>query len=124
MWQCRKIYANLLMLSVLFFTLGASVTPRINCGAAGQTVWNKTAENVEFRWECGSGLIVYRGQQITAVTENELDRILPEKLDAVFSTGVFAENMPENLTAYCTELQELPCGRAPPEFALSGEQIV
>jgi hypothetical protein len=124
MWQCRKIYANLLMLSVLFFALGASVTPRINCGAADQAVWNKKPENVEFRWECGSGQIVYRGQQITAVTENELDFVLPEKLDAIFRVGVFAENMPENLTAYCMELLAVSCSRAAPEFALSGEQIV
>ena len=124
MWQCRKIYANLLMLSVLFFTLGASVTPRINWSAAGKTVWNKTAESVEFRWECGSGQIVYRGQQITAVAGNELELVLPEKLNDIFNADVFADVLPGSRKAGSAELLPLPCGRAPPEFLLTGEQIV
>ena len=124
MWQCRKIYANLLMLSVLLFALGSSAAPRINWGMTGQKVWNKAAENVEIRWECGSGQIIYRGQQITAVAGSELGFVLPEKLNDIFNAGVFAENMPEIRIVYFTELLNLPCGRAPPEISLIGEQIV
>ena len=116
MWQCRKIYANLLMLSVLLFTLGVSASPRVNRGWAGQQAWNNAAGNVEIRWECCSGEIIYRGQQITATAGSELEFVVPEKLDDILNAGTFAANMPENRLGFCAELLKLPCGRAPPEI--------
>ena len=115
MWQCRKIYANLLLLSVLLFALGASAAPRINLGAGSVSAWQKTAENVEFRWECGCGEIVYRGQQLTAVTGSELDFIVPEKLNDIFRSEVFAEKLPADVVAGGLEVLTLHRGRAPPE---------
>lgn len=115
MWQCRKIYANMLLLSVLLFALGASAVPRINLGTGGVFAWQKTAENVEFRWECGCGEIVYRGQQLTAVTGSELEFIVPEKLNDVCPGGVFAEKLPVDSIAGSLEVLAHHRGRAPPE---------
>ena len=67
MIKCRKIYGNLLLLSVLLFALGASAAPRINLGTGRVLAWRNAAENVEFRWECGCGEIVYRGQQLVTM---------------------------------------------------------
>ena len=118
MWQCRKIYANMLLLSVLLFTLGASAVPRINLGTGSVSAWQKTAENVEFRWECGCGEIVYRGQQLTAVTGSELEFIVPEKFNDVYRGEVFAEKLPVDVVVAGAETAALHRGRAPPEKVL------
>lgn len=115
MWQCRKIYANMLLLSVLLFALGASAVPRINLGTGQVPAWNNTAENVEFRWERGCGEIVYRGQSLTAVTGSELEFIVPEKLNDICRGEVFAEKLPAYAVAASAETAANHRGRAPPE---------
>ncbi len=115
MWQCRKIYANMLLLSVLLFALGASAAPRINLGTGSVSAWNKAAENVEFRWECGCGEIVYRGQQLTAVAGSELEFIVPEKLKDICRIAGFNEKLPVDVVAGSSEVLAYHRGRAPPE---------
>ena len=105
----------MLLLSVLLFALGASAAPRINLGAGSAPAWNKAAENVEFRWECGCGEIVYRGQQLTAVTGSELEFVVPEKLNDICLGEIFAEKLPADVVAGGLEVLTLHRGRAPPE---------
>jgi hypothetical protein len=113
MWQCRKIYANLLLLSVLLFALGASAAPRINRGFTGATAWN-VPENGEIRWECCTGEIIYRGQQITALAGGELDFILPDKLDDILFYSDFSQELPGGQLFAGIDISYLPQGRAPP----------
>ena len=113
MWQCRKIYANLLLLSVLLFALGASATPRFNRGASGQTVWS-SSNSMDFRWDCSSGRIVYRGQQITAVVGGELNFLLPEKVETLFLTGAAGQDFSKDHSFDNANILQLPQGRAPP----------
>ena len=115
MWQCRKIYTNLLLLSVLLFSLGAAVRPAYCTLFAGiPAAWSAPAENVEFRWEAHGGAVVYRGQQITAVTAGDWDFIVPESwCDLVLISSekkAFVECWRQNGGASVL----LPVGRAPP----------
>lgn len=113
MWQCRKIYANLLLLSVLLFALGASAAPRINRGFTGAMVWN-APESGEIRWECCTSEIIYRGQQITALAGGEFDFLLPDKLDDVFFNSAFLQELPAGQLVAGINILYLPQGRAPP----------
>lgn len=115
MWQCRRNYANLLLLSVLFFALGANVSPRINCGVAGISVWQSSADGCDFRWECSSGQIIYRGQQITALAGSDFNFILPEKWDGLTDNGISVNEWPERAALFNIDVSRLPQGRAPPE---------
>ena len=114
MWQCRKIYANLLLLSVLLFALGATTVPRIKGNNAGQAAWHNAESSGSFQWECCSGKIVYRGQQITALAGSELDVVLPEKVRDILNTAVFMQKLPENCTWADAEIMCLPQERGPP----------
>ena len=118
MWQCRKIYANLLLLSVLMFALGASSAPRINWNRTGGTVWNDPESSGGFHWECCSGKIIYRGQQITAVAGSELEFVVPEAVRDILNIAVFTQNLPGNGSSACAEIVRLPQERGPPENAV------
>ena len=118
MWQCRKIYANLLLLSVLMFALGATGAPRLNLNNSGAAVLRAPGAAGDFRWECCSGKIVYRGQQITAVAGSELNFVLPEEVCDILNTAVFIQKLPENGSWGYAEIVQLPQERGPPENAV------
>lgn len=114
MWQCRKIYANLLLLSVLIFSLGAVARPGAGCFGGEAATWSAPAENVEFCWGNHSGAVVYRGQQITAVTAGDWDLIVPEKWQDLQLESFDDVILPENLRQQSGSFYALPTGRAPP----------
>lgn len=115
MWQCRKIYANLLLLSVLLFSLGAAVRPAYSTLFAGGTAtWSAPAENVEFRWEAHGAAVVYRSQQITAVTAGDWDLIVPEGWCDLRLTGPEEKSFVECWRQNNGASVLLPVGRAPP----------
>lgn len=115
MLHCRKIYCNLLLLSLLLFALGATATPRIALHYTGVPAWNIPSERFDFRWECTSGGVVYRGQQITATVGNELDFTVPEQNAelVVPRDGFFALNNTLQRHPECR--YRLHISRAPPQ---------
>ena len=81
MLQCRKIYANLLLLSVMLFVLGTSACPRRSCVIAELPQVAVPVEQRELRWDSRSATVVYRGQQITVTVSSELDLVISEADD-------------------------------------------
>lgn len=114
MWQCRKIYANLLLLSVLLFSLGAISRPRTGEFSGETAAWNAPAGNIEFHWSERSGAVVYRAQQITAVTAGDWELIVPEKWQDFRLASFCDVVLPENLRPRGGCFYALPTGRAPP----------
>ena len=87
MMQCRKIYCNLLMLSVMLFMLGVSGRPRPVEFANSGCSWGNPDRQVEFKWNSCSGAVVYRGQQLTASPGSELDFIVPVQENGLIVPG-------------------------------------
>ena len=77
MSKCRKNYANLLLLSVLFFMLSVPVRPVVP--ADDQTVsWYSAGSSRSFQWEEHSGALIYRGQHLNAAVVHEFNCVPPE----------------------------------------------
>lgn len=77
MFECRKIYGNLLLLSVMLFTLGASCRP-LTCELVwAEQCYTQAADAVDFQWDNRSGSIVYRSGQLKATIGNEFVGLLP-----------------------------------------------
>ena len=116
MMQCRKIYCNLLMLSVMLFAFSVSARPRLQAAVLERLQWNSASEQaVEFRWDNRSGAIVYRSCQLTAAFGNEWVLVLPDSQDELRLFGSIAPG---------AELIMMPAvaseffgysGRAPPQ---------
>ena len=117
MMQCRKIYCNLLLLSVMLFAFSVSARPRLQSAVLERMQWKAAASQpVEFRWDNRSGAIVYRCGQLTAAFGNEWMLVLPAKQDELLSFSGFARM--EALVKPFAGLTEffIYSGRAPPAF--------
>ena len=115
MLQCRKIYANLLLLSVMLFALGTSACTRRGSAIVGLPQVDVPAEQRELRWDSRSAAVVYRGQQITATVSSELDFLIPEADD--FELTVFCGKAEYSELVLGFELRAMPrfASRAPPQ---------
>ena len=93
MIQCRKIYCNLLLLSVMLFAFSVSARPRLQSAVLERLQWNSAASQpVEFRWDNRSGAIVYRSSQLTAAFGNEWVLMLPAEQDELCSFTGFVRD--------------------------------
>ena len=114
MFGCRKIYGNLLLLSVMFLSLGASVRPRVAAIDFSERSWQNPVRNIEFQWDNRSGAIVYRGSGLTALGSSEFDWLLPESCTELFFHAATAEKHIECLSGMVIGDCRLPVSRAPP----------
>ena len=115
MWQCRKIYANMLLLSVMMFMLGVAVRPHYGAFFCGETTFAAPAEKVDFCWEGHKGELVYRGQQITMLAAHDLYLVLPEKCRELCRTDVFEKRFFESQSFSGKVKFHFFPGRSPPE---------
>ena len=87
MFECRKIYGNLLLLSVILFTLGASCRP-LTCELVwAEQCYTQAAGTVDFQWDNRSGSIVYRSGQLKATVGNEFVGLLPGTPEELTATA-------------------------------------
>jgi len=118
MFECRKIYGNLLLLSVIVFTLGASCRPAECCVFGNELSWQTPAQAVDFKWDNRSGAIVYRGGQIKAVFGNEFIGLLPTAQDEVQFFAVYEPRWGEDVLSPEVVCWQLPDSRGPPDIML------
>ena len=118
MMQCRKIYCNLLLLSVMLFAFSVSARPRLQSAVLERMQWKAAASQpVEFRWDNRSGAIVYRSSQLTAAFGSEWVLVLPAEQNELRSFGGFDKSwLPVESTAGLTKFF-IYSGRAPPVIA-------
>lgn len=113
MLKCRKNFANLLLLSVMLFALGASVKPMDFGYVPGALIADSAAERT-IQWVNHSGSIVYRGQQIAATTGEEFSwkpvNVLEDLPECTKSSKVFICNFDSN----CIKNILRHSSRAPP----------
>ena len=118
MMQCRKIYCNLLMLSVMLFAFSVSARPRLQAAVLERLQWNSASEQaVEFRWDNRSGAIVYRSCQLTAAFGNEWVMVQPAKQDELRLFSNTVRNAALVKTAAGQTGFFIYSGRAPPAGA-------
>ena len=114
MFECRKIYGNLLLLSLILFSLGASVRP-LNCElAGGECVWSAPGNCQDLQWDNRSATVIYRGQQLAALFGNEAACLLPEELDELRNYDCWTAGWAENWRFSAAAEYTLPISRAPP----------
>lgn len=114
MMQCRKIYCNLLMLSVMLFMLGVTVRPRLAEFSGPVCSWSKADGQVEFKWNSCSGAVVYRGQQLTVSLSSELDFIVPDQVNGLIVPGKPLTGSGFVLQKMAVDRCRLHISRAPP----------
>ena len=95
MFVCRKIYANLLLLSVMLFVLAASPMSRHTVEITEEFCWQSSSAE-SFQWEAPGGTIVYRGSQMTAVCVGSLDYLEPESVELGACSGVTEHLLPRS----------------------------
>lgn len=116
MMQCRKIYCNLLLLSVMLFAFSVSARPRLQAAVLERLQWNSASERaVEFRWDNRSGAIVYRSCQLTAAFGNEWVLLQPAEQDELHSFSQSVRNVTWGKTAAGQTGFFIYSGRAPPQ---------
>lgn len=119
MLQCRKIYANLLLLSVMLFALGASARTR-DCSVFTELPQlNVPLEMRDLRWDSRSAEVVYRGQQITATVSSELELLVPDAAELNITVGSLKSEHPEQTPGFECDIVYWSCSRAPPQKRLS-----
>ena len=101
------------------FTLGATTRPARCCGnLPADTSWDvPLQQNIKFNWDNRSGSIIYRGQQLTAVTDNELYALLPCANDQLPAAAGHAVWVPLQLRPAAAGEILLASSRAPPDGA-------
>ena len=115
MMQCRKIYCNLLLLSVMLFAFSATARPRLQSAVLERMHWNSaSSQAVEFCWDNRSGSIIYRSTQLTAAFGNEWVLALPAEQDELRSFGSLMQNELRNELPESASDFYLYAGRAPP----------
>ena len=118
MMQCRKIYCNLLLLSVMLFAFSATARPRLQSAVLERMHWNSaSSQAVEFCWDNRSGAIIYRSTQLTAAFGNEWVLTLPADQDELRSFGALMQNAARIELPECAAEFYLYSGRAPPVMA-------
>ena len=115
MWQCRKIYCNMLLLSVMLFTLCGVVRPMTALQFGGELTLRAPEQRVEFCWQNQAGGVVYRGQQVTVFFANDFLSVLPEEERGLFCAVGFARKIFEKSSPDIAANYRLPDGRSPPD---------
>jgi hypothetical protein len=116
MMQCRKIYCNLLLLSVMLFAFSVSARPCLQAAVLERLQWNSASEQaVEFRWDNRSGAIVYRSCQLTAAFGNEWVLLQPAEQDELHSFSQSVRNVIWGKAAAGQTGFFIYSGRAPPQ---------
>ena len=113
MFECRKIYANLLLLSVMLFAVCASSQPRIWLENVGGESFRESSQST-FQWDNPGGTIIYRGGKLTAAVGGEMDYLAPEKVVLEIVAGIPEALVPETENGLRQLIWDVLNPRGPP----------
>ena len=114
MFECRKIYGNLLLLSVMLFALSATACPVERAVITEAVCWQSRSFH-SIRWENSSSTVIYRGLGSNkAVSGSEMYLLVPENdvESLLHCVGNFVRK--HNATYFYSKPVQSVASRAPP----------
>ena len=113
MFECHKIYGNLLLLSVMMFALSVTACPVERAASSEAVCWQSRSFN-GIRWENNTSVVIYRGQQIKAVSGSEMYLLVPDNDVEVVLHCVTEFDRKHNATYFYSKTVKIYASRAPP----------
>ncbi len=113
MFECRKIYGNLLLLSVMLFALSVTACPVERAVSSEAVCWQSRSFN-GIRWENSTSAVIYRGQQLKAVSGSDMYLTVPDNDIEVLLHCVADFDRKHNATYFYSKQVKLHTSRAPP----------
>ncbi len=120
---CRKIYSNLLLLSVILFSLGSVGRPPMpEVVQAAACRWTAAEDHDGFRWQTAGFVLVYQSQHFCGPLAADQNLLAPDGAPEFASYGEQGRYRCWNLNAPIAFRGMAQTSRAPPETSSGQEQ--